>query len=91
MVRQIVETLRRHGVLRAGIFGSFARGEADETSDVDLLIDPPPEMSLFGLARLGNELEAALDHNVDLITCRSLHPRFREAVLKEQVSILGLL
>lgn len=88
MIQQIRAILVRHGVTHAGIFGWFARGEADETSDVDILIEPPAGMTLFGLASLGNDLEAELGRSVDILTYRSLRPRFRDAVLPEQVGIL---
>lgn len=88
MIGRMVEILRRHGVTRAGIFGSFARGEADETSDVDVLIAPPQGMTLFGLARLERELAAAVGRQVDVITYNSLQPGFRDEVLREQVIIL---
>lgn len=88
MIGRMVEILRRHGVTRAGIFGSFARGEADETSDVDVLIAPPQGMTLFGLAHLERELAAAVGRQVDVITYNSLQPGFRDEVLREQVIIL---
>lgn len=88
MIGRIVEILRRHGVTRAGIFGSFARGEADETSDVDILIAPPQGMTLFGLARLERELAAAVGRPVDVVPYESLHPGFRDDVLREEKVIL---
>lgn len=88
VIQQVREILLRHGVTHAGIFGSFARGDADETSDVDILIDPPEGMTLFGLSALGNDLESALGRSVDILTYRSLRPQFRDIVLPEQVVIL---
>ena len=88
MIQQMRAILMRHGITHAGIFGSFARGEADATSDVDILIDPPEGMTLFGLAALGNDFESVLGRSVDILTYRSLRPHFRDVVLPEQVVIL---
>ncbi|MFZ5587874.1 MAG: nucleotidyltransferase family protein [Thermodesulfobacteriota bacterium] len=81
--------LRRHGVVRAGLFGSAARGEAGADSDLDLLIEFDRPTSLLDRARLKLELEAALDRRVDLVHYRSLHHRIRDQVLAEEVAILG--
>lgn len=86
--QRIRDILVRHGVTHAGVFGSFARGEADVESDVDIVIEPPEGMTLFGLAGLGNDLEAELGRSVDILTYRSLRPRFHDAVQREQVVIL---
>jgi predicted nucleotidyltransferase len=72
--------LRRYGVQRAGLFGSIVRGDARPESDVDLLIQPPPTMSLFGFSELALALEDLLGRRVDLVTYASLHPRLRDSV-----------
>jgi len=63
---------RRHGVSRAYLFGSYARGEATEKSDVDFKIDSDQVISLFGLGALYDELSKALSKPVDLLTTRAL-------------------
>ncbi len=88
LIEQIREILVRHGVTRAGIFGSFARGEAGETSDVDLLIEVPRGTTLLDMAGLGIELEEALGRSVDLVTYGSINPRMRERILRDEVGIL---
>ncbi|HEX6797208.1 MAG TPA: nucleotidyltransferase family protein [Ktedonobacterales bacterium] len=87
-IQQMREILLRHGVTWAGIFGSFARGEADETSDVDLLVEVPRGTTLLDMAGLGIELEEALGRSVDLVTYESIHPRMRERILRDEVGIL---
>lgn len=87
-IQQMREILLRHGVTRAGIFGSFSRGEADETSDVDLLVEVPRGTTLLDMAGLGIELEEALGRSVDLVTYESIHPRMRERILRDEVGIL---
>ena len=86
--QQVVTILRQHSVLRAGVFGSFARGSAGPESDLDLLIELPEGKTLLDLERLALDLEAALGRKVDLVTYRALNPRLREKVLSEQVPIL---
>ena len=81
---KIIPILVKYGVSRASLFGSFARGDETEKSDVDILIDLPKGMSLFGFADLKMELEGTLKKDVDLVTYRSIHPLLKEAILKEQ-------
>jgi predicted nucleotidyltransferase len=85
---RVTPILRRLGVRRASVFGSLARGEGDEESDVDLLVELEPGRSLLDLAELKVELEEVLGRMVDVITYDSLHPLFRDRVLREQRRIL---
>lgn len=82
---------RRHGVTRAFLFGSYARGEATPDSDVDLRIDGGSK-SLFGLGALYQELTDALQKPVDLVTTNALEheanadrtKRFRANIQKDE-------
>jgi predicted nucleotidyltransferase len=85
---RVVPALRRHGVVRAGIFGSAARGEARDGSDLDVLVEFEPGRTLFDLVDLRDELTEILGRDADVVTYRSLHPLLRERVLREQVAIL---
>jgi predicted nucleotidyltransferase len=85
---KVAPILRRLGVRRASVFGSLARGEGNEESDVDLLVELEPGRSLLDLAELKVELEEVLGRRVDVITYDSLHPLLRERVLREQRRIL---
>ncbi len=76
----LIAVLRRYGVQRAGLFGSRVRGDARSDSDIDLLIQPPPTMSLFGFSELALAIEDLLGRPVDLVTYASLHPRLRDSV-----------
>lgn len=62
-------------------------GEADPESDIDLLIDPGPDMSLFTHAALAQELETLLGCKVNLVSDRGLRPRVRERVMREAVPL----
>jgi len=85
---KVAPILRRLGVRRASVFGSLARGEGDEESDVDLLVELELGRSLLDLAELKVELEEVLGRRVDVITYDSLHPLLRDKVLREQRRIL---
>jgi hypothetical protein len=75
-------------VTRAAIFGSVARGQANEESDLDLLVEFAPGRTLLDLAALEIDLIALVGRPVDVVTYRSLDPHIRERVLNEQVVIL---
>ena len=87
--RMIVPILKRNQVIRAGIFGSFARGEETKKSDLDLLIRVKKrKFSLLDLVGLELELEEKLKRKVDLLTYGSLHPLLKDRILKEEIKIL---
>lgn len=66
--KQIIQLLAPAKPLRIGIFGSFARDEADEQSDVDILFAPQAAIGYFQLAAIQQELERLLNRKVDLLT-----------------------
>jgi predicted nucleotidyltransferase/DNA-binding XRE family transcriptional regulator len=69
------------------VFGSVARGEDTETSDVDLLVDLDPGAGLFDLIGLERELSNLLGVDVDIVPADTLKPRMRERVLSEAVPL----
>ena len=81
---QIIAIAAEHGAYNLRIFGSVARGEADENSDLDLLIDYSSEhRSPWFPLRLIRELEALLGCKVDIVMEQGLKDRIRERVLRE--------
>jgi len=86
--QRMLPVLKRHDVGRAAIFGSVARGDSEEDSDLDVLVELPSTKSLLDLVALKLDLEEALGREVDVLTYRALHPRIRERVLEEQVMVL---
>ena len=84
---EILELCQRYGARNPRVFGSFARGEADAESDVDLIVELEPGRSLFDLGGLQYELEHLLNRRVDVLTEGGLKARVREQVLKEAVPL----
>src|SRR5437016_954264 len=83
----ILRAATKYGASNVRIFGSVARGEADEQSDLDLLVDMDTECSLLHLAGLLIELEELLDRRVDIVTEEGLRDRMREQVLQEAIGL----
>lgn len=79
-IRQLV---LEAGMANPRVFGSVVRGEDQEDSDLDILVDPSPRTSLLDLAGLQIEIEARTGVKVDLLTPRSLPMKFRQRVLAE--------
>jgi predicted nucleotidyltransferase len=74
-----------HGAQNVRVFGSVRRGEANSSSDLDLLVDMSEGRSLFDLVALGDELQEALGVDVDVVTEGSLSPYHRDRILAEAV------
>lgn len=86
---KIVKVLKKNNVVRAGIFGSYARGEQTANSDIDILIEVGnKKFSLLDLVGIEIELQEALKKKVDLITYKAIHPLLKEIILKEEVKII---
>ncbi|OIO20929.1 hypothetical protein AUJ17_04425 [Candidatus Micrarchaeota archaeon CG1_02_47_40] len=83
IVGKIQAVLKRHNVKKAALFGSFARGEEREKSDVDILIEPPDKFTLFDMAGMKTEIEASIRRQVDLVTFRSISPLLKPYITKD--------
>lgn len=79
--------LKRAGVTRSAVFGSFARGTQRNDSDVDIVVEMPRKATLFDFIRLKLALENALEKKVDLVEYDSIKPHLRESILKDQITI----
>ncbi|MDZ7677694.1 MAG: nucleotidyltransferase family protein [Acidimicrobiales bacterium] len=83
---RILEVAARHRGRSVRVFGSVARGDAGENSDIDLLVDFEPGSSLFDLLHLTEELEQLLNHRVDVVSTGGLKDRDRR-ILAEAVDL----
>lgn len=84
----IVKILKSHQVKRAGIFGSYARGDQKKSSDLDILVKTKRSMSLLGFSHLKVELEEALKKKVDLVEYNTIKPLIKDQILNEEIKIL---
>ena len=80
---EILTLAGRHGIRDVRVFGSMARGDADDASDVDLLVSLPPEKTGLALGGLLMDVQDLLQRRVEVVTERGLHPALRDRVLRE--------
>jgi predicted nucleotidyltransferase len=79
--------LKTYNVNRLGIFGSYARGEQQQDSDLDVLIDYEDPPSLVTLIELEYYLSEIIGVKVDLVTTKGIKPQLKDYILKEVVYI----
>ncbi len=84
---KIIEILKKNKIKKAGIFGSYARGEQKKNSDIDILVEPPKNIG-FGFVGIEMDLEKSLNKKVDLITYKYISPYLKDRILKEEIRIL---
>lgn len=79
----------KYGVARMTLFGSYARGEADEKSDVDLLVDDgdSPKLRGFAFFKLYDDIQDTLGLEIDLVSVNGAGKRFLNAISKDEVLI----
>lgn len=80
--------LSKYGVVSAEVFGSYARGEAQHDSDLDLLVTYPPKMTLFKVIDLQDELQTATGNRVDLVSAKYIKPRLAARIKPDLITIL---
>ncbi len=85
--KKVIPILRVNGIKKAGIFGSYARGEQNKNSDIDILVEPPRGIGI-GFVGIKFELEDKLGKKVHLVTYKYLHPRIKKNVLADEVRII---
>lgn len=80
--------LKKNKIKKAGIFGSYARGEQRKNSDIDILIQPNKNSSGFAFFGLQDDLSKELNKKVDLVTYNGLSPYLKERILNQEVKII---
>jgi len=87
--KKIVHILKKNKVKRAGIFGSYARGEQKKNSDVDIAVEiNNPKMSLLDFIKIVRTVEGILKKKVDLVEYQSIKPRIKQRILNEEIRII---
>lgn len=84
---RVLELAAKHGATDVRVLGSVARGEADDGSDIDILVRMEPGRSLLDLGALVADLQDLLGSSVDVVTEAGLRPRLREHVLRDAVPV----
>jgi len=84
---EILHVAAKHGARNVRVFGSIARGDDDEQSDIDLLVEFESGRSLLDHAALWLELQELLGCKVDVVSDRGIKPRMRDRVLREAVPL----
>ena len=85
---KIIKILKKYNIKKAGLFGSYIRGEQKESSDIDILIQPAKDMSLLDISGLKIELENVLGKKVDIISYKYINPYLKDRILKNEIKII---
>jgi hypothetical protein len=86
--KQVANVLKRYSIARAAIFGSFARGDENKHSDIDILIESSQPISLFQLLRMEEELQWITKRKIDIVEYAAIKKSIRKNILKDAISIL---
>ncbi len=84
IIARSLPVLKKYGIKRAALFGSVARGQALETSDIDMLVEPPDDISLFDFIDIQLALENVLGKKVDLVAYDAIKPRLKPYILHDE-------
>jgi predicted nucleotidyltransferase len=85
--KKVTSILAGYGAKKISIFGSYARGEADPESDIDIIVEFSERKSLLDIVGIEQELSEALGMKVDLLTEKSISPYLVDRIKKEMVVI----
>jgi hypothetical protein len=80
---KLIEICRQNDVAKIGVFGSMARGEFNDQSDVDLLVEFSKRKSLLALVALERQISVALGKKVDLLTEAAISPYLRDRIKRD--------
>lgn len=87
---KVVPIFKKYGIARAGVFGSYARGDNRPDSDVDILVTLGDGIfTLLDIARLKDEMRSHLKKEVDIVSDRAVNPYFKDYIYKDLVLIYG--
>jgi predicted nucleotidyltransferase len=84
----ILSVLKNYPIKKAAIFGSFARNEANDESDIDLLIEPSKSITIFDVLRLERDLSKVTSRKIDVVEYTAIKSSIRSNILKDAIVIL---
>ena len=85
----IVAILKKHDAERIAIFGSYARGEATDFSDIDILVRFSQPKSLVQIVQIEDEIKKAIHRKVDLVTEKAVSPYIAHSIHRDELVIYG--
>jgi len=85
--KKIIPVLNKYKIKKAGIFGSYARGEEKKNSDIDILVKLDKELSLLYVIEIKLELQKVLRKKVDLVEYETIRSELKKNILKEEIPI----
>ncbi len=88
LIKKARPILKSAGVTRSAVFGSYARGEDEANSDIDILVELPKDKGLLDFIGLKQDLEDTLGIEVDLVSYNGIHPMLKKSILANQINIL---
>lgn len=86
--KNILPTLKQHGITKAGLFGSQATGKTHKKSDIDLLVKISKNMSLLDFISLKLDIEKKIGRKVDMVEYNAIKPALRKKILEQEISLL---
>ncbi len=81
---QIIPILAKYKVPKAAFFGSLVNGTFTNTSDIDILVLPPNNMSLLGFIHLKQDIEDTVGKDIDLVSYNGISPYFKDSILENE-------
>ncbi len=81
---RVIPILKKYDVKKAALFGSYARGEETDESDIDILVEFDKRKSLLDLVGLEQDIEEELKKETDVITYNSIYHRLRDYILRDE-------
>ncbi len=85
---EAIPVLKKAGVKKAALFGSYVSGDNTKDSDIDILVDLPEHATLIDLVGIKQDLEEKLKRNVDVVEYAGIHPLLKDSILTNQYPIL---
>lgn len=83
----IREIVQRHSAANPRVFGSTARGEDGADSDIDILVDMQPMMSIFDLLHIQDDLQSLLGGDIDVVVDSNIPDGARDAIMREAIAL----